>query len=255
MNTLEHKVALITGATSGIGRAAALLFAGEGARVIVNGRRADELAQLVADIEAHGGRAVALPGDVREESIAAELVSLARERFGRLDIAVNNAGSMGEMLPVPELSRESWQDTIDANLTGTFLGAKYQLPALAERGGALIVTSSFVGHTVGMPGTAAYAASKAGLIGLVQTIAAEWGAKGIRANAILPGGTDTPANVANAPGADAGVRGFVEGLHALKRMAAPEEIARAMLFLASDAASFVTGSAFLVDGGVSISRT
>ena len=124
---------------------------------------------------------------------------------------------------------------------------------VARGGGSLIFTSTFVGHTVGFPGMAAYAASKAGLIGLVQVIAAEWGAKGIRANAVLPGGTDTAMGQAVADTPDK--RRFVEGLHALKRLAAPEEIARSVLYLASDQASFVTGTALLVDGGVSITRT
>jgi len=125
---------------------------------------------------------------------------------------------------------------------------------IARGGGSIIFTSSFVGHTAGMPGMAAYAASKAGLMGLTQVLAAEYGRQRIRANAILPGATDTPASITNAPGATAELTTFVEGLHALKRMAAPEEIAQSVLHLASDAASFVTGSAFLVDGGVSISR-
>jgi NAD(P)-dependent dehydrogenase (short-subunit alcohol dehydrogenase family) len=126
---------------------------------------------------------------------------------------------------------------------------------IARGGGSLIFTSTFVGYTVGFPGMVAYAASKAALIGLVQVIAAESGAKGIRANAILPGGTDTPMNVANSPGAAPETRAFVESLHALKRIAAPEEIARSVLYLASDASSFTTGAALLVDGGVSINRT
>jgi NAD(P)-dependent dehydrogenase (short-subunit alcohol dehydrogenase family) len=126
---------------------------------------------------------------------------------------------------------------------------------IGRDGGSLVFTSTFVGHTVGMPGMAAYAARKAGLIGLVQVLAAEFGAKRIRANAILPGGTDTPASITNAPDATPEVLAFVEGLHALKRMATPDEIARSVLYLASDASSFTTGSALLVDGGVSINRT
>jgi NAD(P)-dependent dehydrogenase (short-subunit alcohol dehydrogenase family) len=155
-----------------------------------------------------------------------------------------------------DISEEGWRETVDTNLTSAFLGAKYQVPAMLERGGgSLIFTSSFVGSTVGFPGMAAYAASKAGLTGLVQVIAAEFGKNGIRANVLMPGGTDTPANVANAPGAAPETRTFIEGLHALKRLGRPEELAEAALFIASDAASFMTGTTLLVDGGVSITRT
>ena len=126
---------------------------------------------------------------------------------------------------------------------------------IARGRGSLIFTSTFVGYTVGMPGMAAYAASKAGVIGLTKVLAVELGSKGIRVNAILPGGTDTPASITNAPGATPEILAFVENLHALKRLAMPDEIAQSVLHLASDASSFVTGSAFLVDGGVSINRT
>jgi NAD(P)-dependent dehydrogenase (short-subunit alcohol dehydrogenase family) len=256
MNALENKVAIVTGASSGIGYATAMLFAREGAAVVVSARRQAELDALVARIEKAGGHAIAVGGDVRDETLAKALVDTAIERFGGLDIAFNNAGSTGEMAPTPEISLAGWRDTIDTNLTSAFLGARYQVPALIERGGgSLLFTSSFVGYTVGMPGMAAYAAAKAGLIGLTQVIAAEWGTKGIRANAILPGGTDTPASITNAPGATKEILAFVEGLHALKRMARPEEIAQSALYLASDASRFVTGTAHLVDGGVSINRT
>lgn len=256
MTTLMNKVAIVTGASSGIGHATAMLFAREGARVVVTARHQASLDALVARIGEAGGQAVAVAGDIRDEDLAKRLVDTAVSRFGGLDIAFNNTGSVGAMGPIAEATLAGWRDTLDTNLTSAFLGAKYQVPAMIERGGgSLIFTSSFVGYTVGMPGMAAYAASKAGLIGLTQTLAVEFGAKGIRANAILPGGTDTPSNVANAPGATPQVRAFVEGLHALKRMAAPEEIARSVLHLASDASSFITGAALLVDGGVSINRT
>jgi len=256
MNALENKVAIVTGASSGIGYATAMLFAREGAAVVVSARRQAELDALVARIEKAGGHAIAVRGDVRDETLAKALVDTAIERFGGLDIAFNNAGSTGEMAPTPELSLAGWRDTIDTNLTSAFLGARYQVPALIKRGGgSLLFTSSFVGYTAGMPGMAAYAAAKAGLIGLTQVLAAEWGTKGIRANAILPGGTDTPASITNAPGASKEILAFVEGLHALKRMARPEEIALSALYLASDASRFVTGTAHLVDGGVSINRT
>lgn len=253
MQLLQDKVALITGASSGIGAAAARLFARRGVRVVVNGRRRDALTQLVQEIRDAGGQAVAVAGDVSEEAVARQLVVTAEREFGGLDIAFNNAGSTGTGGPLPDLSLASWEQTLSCNLTSAFLGAKYQLPALLARGGGvLLFTGSFVGHTAGLPGMAAYAAAKAGLTGLVQVLAAEYGAQGIRVNALLPGGTDTPMGQAatSAPGA----RQFVEGLHALKRMAEPEEIAEAALFLASPAASFITGTAMLVDGGVSINR-
>jgi len=256
MTNLTNKVAIITGASSGIGRAAALLFAREGAATVVAARRQTELDALVVEIQNAGGRALALAGDVKDEAYAKALVELATEEFGGLDVAFNNAGVLGETGPVSELSLEGWRETLDTNLTSAFLGAKYQVPAMIERGGgSLILTSSFVGHTAGMPGMAAYAASKAGLIGLMQVLATEFGQKGVRVNALLPGGTDTPASITNAPGAGPEVLAFVEGLHALKRMARPEEIAQSALYLASDASSFTTGTALLADGGVSISRT
>ncbi len=256
MNTLANKVAIVTGASSGIGRATALLFAQEGAKLVVTARRRAELDDLVRAMAAAGAEAIAVVGDIRDEALARALVDAALERFGGLDIAFNNAGISGMMGPLTDMPLDAWHETMDTNLTSAYLGVKHQIPAmLARGGGSIILTSSFVGNTLGIPGLAAYAASKAGQVGLVKVLAAEYGAQGIRVNAILPGGTDTPANHANLPGADPGTQAFIEGLHALKRMAAPEEIARTALHLASDASSFVTGTAFLVDGGVSITRT
>ncbi len=252
MNSLDNKVAIITGASSGIGLATAKLFAQQGAKLVLVARRRAELDALVDRL----GPAVAVAhaGDVADEACARGAVALAVERFGGLDIAFNNAGTLGAMGPTPGLDADDWRRTLETNLTGAFLGAKHQLPAmLARGGGSLIFTSSFVGHTVGMPGMAAYATSKAGLVGLTQSLAAEFGARGIRVNAILPGGTDTPMGRASANSPEA--LAFAAGLHALKRLAAPEEIARSVLYLASDASSFTTGAAMLVDGGVSINRT
>lgn len=254
MNQLSGKVAIVTGASSGIGYATAKLFAQEGAKVVVSARRRGELNALVAEIERTGGEAIAVAGDVREEELARALVEVAVSRFGRLDVAFNNAGVTGESTPIPELSAQAWNAILETNLTSAFYGAKYQIPAMVDSGGgSIIFTSTFVGHTTGFPGMGAYAASKAGLIGLMQVVAVEYGSQGIRANALLPGGTDTPMGraVANTPEA----RAFVEGLYALKRLALPEEIARSALFLASDASSFTTGASMLTDGGVSINRT
>lgn len=256
MQTLQGKTAIVTGASSGIGRATALLFAEHGAKVVVAARRREELERLVEEIRREGGEAIAIEGDAKQEAHAKALVSAAIHRFGGLDVAFNNAGTIGTLGPLSELSLNDWHEVLNTNLTGAFLGAKHQLPEMVERGGgSLLFTSSFVGYTAGMPGMAAYAASKAGMIGLTKALAAEHGPQGVRVNALLPGGTDTPANVANAPDATPDMRGFVEGLHALKRLASPEEIARAALYLASDAASFITGTAMLVDGGISVNRT
>lgn len=254
MGELSNKVAIVTGASSGIGHATARLFAREGARVVVGARREKELDALVEEITEADGEAVALAGDVTDEGYAEALVELANVRFGGLDVAFNNAGSLGAMKPAPELTLAEFEDTLRTNLTSAFLSAKHQIPAMLKRGGgSIIFTSTFVGHTVGFPNMAAYAASKAGLNGLTQTIAVEFAARGIRVNALLPGGTDTPMGriTANSPEA----MEFVRGLHAMKRIATPEEIARSALYLASGASSFTTGIALLADGGVSINRS
>ncbi len=254
MSRLANKVALITGASAGIGRATAMLFATEGAKLVVGARREAELARLVDDVAAAGGHAVALAGDVRSEAYAQALVAHAIDAFGRLDVAFNNAGTLGESGPSMAVSEAGWSDTIATNLTGAFLGAKHQIAAmLAQGGGSVIFTSTFVGYSAGFPGVAAYAASKSGLIGLTQALAAEFGPRGVRVNALLPGAVDTAMyrDMNDTPESQA----FITGLHALKRVARPEELARAALYLASDDASFVTGTAMLVDGGVSITRT
>ncbi|NTI14401.1 SDR family oxidoreductase [Agrobacterium rhizogenes] len=254
MNRLNGKVAIVTGASSGIGRATAKLFAAEGAKVIVGARRGAELESLVADIKATGGDAAALAGDVRSEDYHKALVALAVERYGRLDIAFNNAGTLGEAGPSTEVSEAGFAEALAINLTASFLAAKHQIGEMIKHGGgSVIFTSTFVGHTVGFPGVAAYAASKSGLIGLTQTLAAEFGPQNVRVNAILPGAVDTDMyrEMNDTPDKQA----FVTNLHALKRVSRPEEIARSVLYLASDDASFVTGTASLVDGGVSITRT
>ena len=254
MNCLSGKVALVTGASAGIGRATAKLFAQEGARLVIGARRKQELDALVAEIEADGGEAVALAGDVRSEDYAKALVALAAGRYGRLDIAFNNAGVLGEAGPSTGVSEAGWNDAIAINLTGSFLGAKHQIAEMVKHGGgSVIFTSTFVGYSFAFPGVAAYAASKAGLIGLTQALAAEYGAQNVRVNAILPGAVDT--DMYRAMNDTAELQAFITSLHALKRVATPEELARSVLYLASDDAAFVTGTASLVDGGASITRT
>lgn len=253
MGRLDGKVAIVTGASSGIGRATARLLATEGAQVVVGARRGQELAELVAEIEAAGGEAAALAGDVTEEPYAAALVALAGERFGGLDIAVNNVGTLGSQLALSDLGLADWNRTLAVNLTSAFLGARQQVPALAARGGgAVILIGSFVGHTAGFPGLAAYGASKSGLIGLAQGLAIDHGAQGVRVNVVLPGATETEMFREHNPTAEA--QQFIGNLTALRRIAQPEEIAHAVLYLAADA-TFTTGTTLLCDGGVSINHT
>ncbi len=254
MAILNNKTAIITGASSGIGYEAAKLFAQEGANIVAVARRGQQLHWLIEEIAAAGGRAVALVGDVKEEACAKKAVAMAVEKFGGLDIAFNNAGILGAMGSVTDMSAEDWHNTINTNLTSAFFCAKYQIPEMLKRKGAsMIFTSSFVGHSIGLPGMAAYAASKAGLVGLARTLAVEHSAQGLRVNALMPGGTDS--EMGRAATASPEAKAFVESIHAMKRMAHSSEIAKAALFLASDAASFVTGTTLFADGGVTITKT
>jgi NAD(P)-dependent dehydrogenase (short-subunit alcohol dehydrogenase family) len=254
MERLNGKVAIVTGASSGIGRATAKLFAAEGAKVVVGARRQAELDSLVAEIEAEGGNAVALAGDVRSEDYHRALVALAVDRYGKLDVAFNNAGTLGEAGPSTGISEAGFTEALTINLTASFLAAKHQIGEMTKHGaGSVIFTSTFVGYSFAFPGVAAYAASKSGLIGLTQALAAEFGPQNVRVNAILPGAVDT--DMYREMNDTDEKQTFITNLHALKRVARTEELARSVLYLASDDSSFVTGTASLVDGGASITRT
>lgn len=250
---LKDKVIIVTGASSGIGAAAALKFAEQGAKLVLGARRRDALEAVAGQVTRSNAAAVAVPGDVKDAGYAEELVEVAEERFGGLDGAFNNAGKLGSGAMVEATGPEEWAEVLATNLTSGYHAARAQIPALRARGGgSLVFTGSFIGHTATLPGMGAYAASKAGLVGLMQAIAVEYGAEGIRANVLMPGGTLTAISMDAATNPE--TQAFIAGLHALKRMAEPSEIADAALFLLSDMASFVTGSAMLADGGNSICK-
>jgi len=214
----------------------------------------EALVDVHARLAVAGQFAAALAGDIRSEDYAKALAAFAVKQYGKLDIAFNNAGVLGEGGPTTGISEGGWNDAIAINLTGSFLGAKHQIAEMLKHSaGSIIFTSTFVGYSFAFPGYAAYAASKSGLIGLTQALAAEFGPQGIRVNAILPGAVDTAMyrEMNNTPE----TQSFITNLHALKRVATPEEVARSVLYLASDDSTFVTGTAALIDGGASITRT
>jgi NAD(P)-dependent dehydrogenase (short-subunit alcohol dehydrogenase family) len=244
MGMLQDKVAIVTGASSGIGRATAMLFAAEGAALVLNARGKSGLEIVAEAIRSQGGRVHLVVGDVGNPNTHEELVADAVSLFGGLDIAFDNAATVGPIKPLAEVTLKEWQETLAINLTSAFLASRSQLPALLERGGgSMIFTSSFVGTSVGLPGMGVYAASKAALMGLVKGITADYASRGIRANALMPGGSDT------AMAGNEAQKEWAAGLHAMKRIAQPEEIAQAALFLASSMSSFVAGSALFADGG------
>ncbi len=248
---LEGKVALITGASRGIGAATARLFAQEGATVVLASRSEEEMARLVEGIKANGGEAMAFQTDVADAASVETLVKRAVDACGRLDLAVNNAGMAGGNAPLVEVSEETFDRVIAVNLKGVFLGMKYEIPAmLASGGGAIVNLSSTVG-LVGLGGAgggiAPYIASKHGVVGLTKAAALEYAGQHFRVNAIAPGTTLTPVN--ERWYADEQTRQRMTGAIPMGRLADPFEIAQAILWLCSDAASYVTGVTLAVDGG------
>jgi A-factor type gamma-butyrolactone 1'-reductase (1S-forming) len=248
---LEGKVALITGASQGIGAATAHLFAQAGATIVLASRNEEELAHNVEEIKAIGGEAMAVMTDVTHAASVESLVKRTVEAYGRLDVAVNNAGVGGGNIPLVEVSEEQFDRVIATNLKGVFLGMKYEIPAmLAMGGGAIVNLTSTVGLVgFGGPGggIAAYIASKHGVVGLTKAAALEYARQHIRVNAIAPGTTLTRVNERRI--AEEQTRQRITGGIPLGRVADPSEIAEAILWLCSDAASYVTGVTLPVDGG------
>jgi len=251
MSEMKGKVALVTGASSGIGLETAKAFAARGCRIVLGARREDELAALAGEIEAQGGEAAWAVTDVSVAGDVERLVELAVETFGRLDYAANNAGVEGEFVGISDFSEAEWDRVLDINLKGVFLCLKHQSRAMLATGnGGAIVNVGSINSFLGFPGGAAYTASKHGLIGLTSSVSAELAPQGIRVNLVCPGIIDTPMHRrARGVIGDAIYDEMIGSSIHLRRAGRPEEIARSIVFLCSDDASFITGSTLAPDGG------
>jgi len=251
MGKLDGKVALITGAGSGIGRATALLFAGEGAKVGVVDYVPKGGQETVGLIREEGGEAIFIEVDVSRAADAERMVKAVVEAYGRLDILHNNAAVRHPFTLTADLEEDDWDLVIDTNLKSVFLGAKHAIPVMLKQGGGVIINTASVGGIVGLLRNAAYCASKGGIIQLTRVMAMEYIGQNIRVNCICPGGTQTPGTERYLPEDPQAREEFLQGLPG-GRWIQPEEIAQAALYLASDESSSVIGSALVVDRGYTI---
>ncbi len=247
---LEGKVALITGGTSGIGSATAIRFAGEGAAVVITGRNSERGEQVVEDIVANGGEALFIRSDVRNAEDCRQAVEQTLERFGKIDVLFNNAGVFHPK-SVPDCTEEEWDETIDSSLKGAFLMSKYVLPSMIERGSGSIIHTSSGWGILGGDKAAAYCAAKGGLIVMAKAMAIDHGPDGVRVNCVCPGDVLTPMLPEDAARRGMSWDDYAVGAadRPLGRIGTAEDIANAVLYLASDESSFVTGDALVVDGG------
>lgn len=245
---MNHPIVLITGALTGIGRATAMAFAQQGASLVVSGRRDDAGHALAADLRALGVHAEYLRADVRHEADVRRLVEQTVERFGRIDVAVNNAGTEGQLGPITEQSEDNYRATFDSNVLGVLLAMKHEMRAMLHQGSGAIVNLSSIAGQVGVAGAAVYAASKHAVEGLTKSAALEGAAAGVRVNAVAPGPVQTEMLDRFTGGSEDIKRGFLASLPA-RRAGTPDEIAQTIVFLASDKARFLTGQCVAVDGG------
>ncbi len=250
MKRFVGKTVLVTGGTGGIGRATALAFAREGANVVIVGRREPEGRETSRLIECDGGDAIFIPVDVSREADARMMVQETMKRYGRLDAVFNNAGVDGKPGNIPDQTEENFDFVIGINVKGLWLSMKHEIPALLESGGGAIVNNSSAMGLVGSAGMAIYSASKHAVIGLTRSAALEFAKQRIRVNAVAPGGVQTDMLDRVTGGPHTEYRAKMAAFHPLGRIAAPEEITGAVLWLCSDEASFVTGHVLSVDGGL-----
>jgi NAD(P)-dependent dehydrogenase (short-subunit alcohol dehydrogenase family) len=245
---LEGKVGLVTGGTSGIGRETAVLFAKVGVKVVIAGRRQEEGKETIEMIRAAGGDGLFVKADVSKAAEVDAIIQQAVEKFGRLDVAFNNAGIEGVWVPITRQTEEDWDRTIDINLKGVWLCLKYEIKQMLKQGGGgAIVNMASVTGLVGSAGAAAYSASKHGVIGLTKSAALETARSGIRINAVCPAVIETPMGerLFGAPA----VHKYVVGCHPIGRFGRPAEIAEAVVWMCSDRASFMIGQSLVLDGG------
>ncbi|MGA9768859.1 MAG: SDR family oxidoreductase [Blastocatellia bacterium] len=244
----EGKVALVTGASSGIGQAAALAFAREGAKVVVAARRVQQGEETVDMIKRNGGEAVFVKADIASAAEVESLMRATMEVYGRLDCALNNAGTSGQLMPAVDVSEQEWDFVINTNLKGAWLCLKHEIALMVKQGsGSIVNMSSVLGLGGTQIGASAYVASKHALVGLTKATAVEYARQGVRVNAVCPGFIETALIEVATTSPEA--KDQLIALHPIGRLGNPEEVAEAVVWLCSDAASFVTGHSMVVDGG------
>lgn len=249
MKPFENKVAIITGGSSGIGKATALELAEQGASVVIASRSSHAGENVVSDISARGGKAVFIKTDVSSEEQVKNLVEKTLKAYGRLDLAFNNAGIEQSPMPLTEQTEALYKQVMDINVKGVWLCMKYQIPAMLETGGGAIVNTSSFSGTIAFATIPIYVASKHAVVGLTKAVALEYAKSNIRINAILPGSVENTGTFERSFGGDQASIDWAKSIHPIGRLAKPEEIANAVVFMLSEKSGFLTGHSMVIDGG------